>query len=143
MWPAASVETPTRHVIEVVIGQFYVATVIGFGGVLLGIFFPTRTFESPGLFLTLLALSSITSVFKVNLPLARSGSTYRKPGAVVLVREDGLPGLALAVEAAESHDLALAGAGVAHPQHDLAEVGQRGRDDDLPAGIGEMDRVAN
>ena len=62
--------------------RIYVATVIGFGGVLLGVFFPTKSLESPGLFLTLLALSSITSVFKVSLPLARSGSTMSVSYAV-------------------------------------------------------------
>ena len=34
-------------------------------------------------------------------------------------------------------------AGVADPQHHLAEIRQRGRDDDLAAGIGEMDRIAD
>jgi diguanylate cyclase (GGDEF)-like protein/putative nucleotidyltransferase with HDIG domain len=62
--------------------RLYVASVIGFGAVLLAVFFPFKTFESPGLFLTLLALSSITSVFKVNLPLARSGSTMSVSYAV-------------------------------------------------------------
>jgi diguanylate cyclase (GGDEF)-like protein/putative nucleotidyltransferase with HDIG domain len=62
--------------------RIYVATVIGFGGVLLGVFFPTKSLEAPGLFLTLLGLSSLTSVFKVNLPLARSGSTMSVSYAV-------------------------------------------------------------
>ena len=62
--------------------RIYVATVIGFGGVLLGVFFPTKSLEAPGLFLTLLVLSSLTSVFKVNLPLARSGSTMSVSYAV-------------------------------------------------------------
>ncbi len=34
-------------------------------------------------------------------------------------------------------------AGIADPQYDLAEIRQRSRDDDLSAGIGEMDRVAD
>ena len=55
--------------------RLYVSSIIGFGGLLLFVFFPLKTFDSPSLFLVLLALSSITSVFKVNLPLARSGST--------------------------------------------------------------------
>ena len=42
-------------------------------------FFPTHFFGSPWLFFTLLLLSSITSVFKVNLPLARRSSTM-SPG---------------------------------------------------------------
>jgi diguanylate cyclase (GGDEF)-like protein/putative nucleotidyltransferase with HDIG domain len=62
--------------------RLYVATVIGFGAVLLAVFFPIKTFESPGLFLLLLALSSVTSVFKVSLPLARSGSTMSVSYAV-------------------------------------------------------------
>ena len=62
--------------------RLYVASVIGVGGVLLVAFFPLKTFESPGLFLLLLALSSITSVFKVSLPLARSGSTMSVSYAV-------------------------------------------------------------
>ena len=44
--------------------------------------FPVETLASPWLFLLLLALSSITSVFKVNLPLARSGSTMSVSYAV-------------------------------------------------------------
>ena len=55
--------------------RIYVCTVICAGAGLLVWCFPLKTFEAPGLFLLLLALSSITSVFKVNLPLARSGST--------------------------------------------------------------------
>ena len=35
------------------------------------------------------------------------------------------------------------GTGIAHPQHHLAEIRQRGRDDDLACGIGKMDRVAD
>jgi diguanylate cyclase (GGDEF)-like protein/putative nucleotidyltransferase with HDIG domain len=62
--------------------RLYVASVIGFGGVLLVVFFPFKTFQYPGLFLLLLALSSITSVFKVSLPLARSGSTMSVSYAV-------------------------------------------------------------
>jgi diguanylate cyclase (GGDEF)-like protein/putative nucleotidyltransferase with HDIG domain len=62
--------------------RLYVASVIGIGGVLLVVFFPLKTFDSPGLFLLLLALSSITSIFKVSLPLARSGSTMSVSYAV-------------------------------------------------------------
>ena len=62
--------------------RVYVGSVVGFGAVLFALFFPLRTFESPGLFLLLLALSSITSVFKVSLPLARSGSTMSVSYAV-------------------------------------------------------------
>jgi len=55
--------------------RIFVCAVITVGAILLAVFFPFRTFYSPGLFLTLLTLSSLTSVFKVTLPLARSGST--------------------------------------------------------------------
>jgi diguanylate cyclase (GGDEF)-like protein/putative nucleotidyltransferase with HDIG domain len=62
--------------------RIYVSAVIGSGAVLFFVFLPLRTFESPWLFVLLLALSSITSVFKVNLPLARSGSTMSVSYAV-------------------------------------------------------------
>jgi diguanylate cyclase (GGDEF)-like protein/putative nucleotidyltransferase with HDIG domain len=53
----------------------FVCAVIGIGAVLVVAFFPVRSFESPWLFLLLVVLSSLASVFKVTLPLARSGST--------------------------------------------------------------------
>jgi diguanylate cyclase (GGDEF)-like protein/putative nucleotidyltransferase with HDIG domain len=62
--------------------KLFVCTVIGVGAVLLVFFFPLKTFESPSLFLLLLTLSSITSIFKVTLPLARSGSTMSVSYAV-------------------------------------------------------------
>jgi diguanylate cyclase (GGDEF)-like protein/putative nucleotidyltransferase with HDIG domain len=64
--------------------RLYVCAVIGLGAGLLVACFPLHTFapESAWLFLLLLALSSITSVFKVNLPLARSGSTMSVSYAV-------------------------------------------------------------
>jgi diguanylate cyclase (GGDEF)-like protein/putative nucleotidyltransferase with HDIG domain len=62
--------------------RIYICAVIGLGAGMLAWFFPFDTFGSPGLFLLLLALSSITSVFKVNLPLARSGSTMSVSYAV-------------------------------------------------------------
>src|SRR5918992_288233 len=62
--------------------RLYVGTVITLGAGLLVYFFPVETLASPWLFLLLLALSSITSVFKVNLPLARSGSTMSVSYAV-------------------------------------------------------------
>jgi diguanylate cyclase (GGDEF)-like protein/putative nucleotidyltransferase with HDIG domain len=55
--------------------RLYVYAVIALGGGLLGWFFPLESFRGPGLFLGLLAISSITSVFKVNLPLARTGGS--------------------------------------------------------------------
>jgi diguanylate cyclase (GGDEF)-like protein/putative nucleotidyltransferase with HDIG domain len=62
--------------------RLFVSAVIILGAGLLVAFFPIRSFESPWLFLLLLMLSSITSVFKVNLPLARSGSTMSVSYAV-------------------------------------------------------------
>jgi diguanylate cyclase (GGDEF)-like protein/putative nucleotidyltransferase with HDIG domain len=62
--------------------RLFVSAVIILGAILLILFFPIRSFASPGLFLLLLTLSSITSVFKVNLPLARSGSTMSVSYAV-------------------------------------------------------------
>src|SRR4051812_43629263 len=56
--------------------RVFVSGVIAVGAVLLVYFFPLNSFRSPDpSLLLLLILSSITSVFKVNLPLARSGST--------------------------------------------------------------------
>src|SRR5215208_3182292 len=62
--------------------RLFVCAVILVGAGLLITFFPVRTFASPSLFLLLLTLSSITSVFKVTLPLARSGSTMSVSYAV-------------------------------------------------------------
>ena len=62
--------------------RLFVCAVIAVGAVLLAYFFPSRTFASPALFLILLTLSSFTSVFKVTLPLARSGSTMSVSYAV-------------------------------------------------------------
>ncbi|HEX6465292.1 MAG TPA: hypothetical protein VFZ98_12595, partial [Vicinamibacterales bacterium] len=61
--------------------RVYVAGIIAAGGVLLVAFFPTH-FPHPVLFLGLLLLSSVTSVFKVNLPLARRSSTMSVSYAV-------------------------------------------------------------
>jgi diguanylate cyclase (GGDEF)-like protein/putative nucleotidyltransferase with HDIG domain len=60
----------------------YVCAVIGAGAGLLIAFFPTHFVGSPWLFISLLLLSSITSVFKVNLPLARRSSTMSVSYAV-------------------------------------------------------------
>src|SRR5438034_37789 len=62
--------------------RIFVSSVIAIGAVLLVAFFPLNTFRSPSLFLLLLLVSSITSAFKVNLPLARSGSTMSVSYAV-------------------------------------------------------------
>jgi diguanylate cyclase (GGDEF)-like protein/putative nucleotidyltransferase with HDIG domain len=62
----------------------YVGAVIALGAALLVFFFPihARDFPHPEWFLALLLLSSITSAFKVSLPLARSGSTMSVSYAV-------------------------------------------------------------
>src|SRR4026209_1841243 len=62
--------------------RLFVCSVIAVGAVLLAYFFPLNSFRLPDLFLMLLTLSSITSVFKVTLPLARSGSTMSVSYAV-------------------------------------------------------------
>src|SRR3954464_7995389 len=62
--------------------RLYVCAIIGIGAVLLGAFLPTTAFVRPWLFLVLLLLSSITSVFKVTLPLARRSSTMSVSYAV-------------------------------------------------------------
>ncbi|HXW06131.1 MAG TPA: HD domain-containing phosphohydrolase [Vicinamibacterales bacterium] len=64
--------------------RIYVGSVITAGAVLLAVFFPVDALEPDGLwlFLLMLVLSSATSVFKVNLPLARSGSTMSVSYAV-------------------------------------------------------------
>jgi diguanylate cyclase (GGDEF)-like protein/putative nucleotidyltransferase with HDIG domain len=64
--------------------RLFVSSVIGFGALLLAVFLPYRTVSQPSLwlFLALLGLSVITSIFKVNLPLARSGSTLSVSYAV-------------------------------------------------------------
>src|SRR3954464_7673402 len=62
--------------------RLYVCAIIGVGAVLLGALLPTTEFVRPWLFLILLLLSSITSVFKVNLPLARRSSTMSVSYAV-------------------------------------------------------------
>jgi diguanylate cyclase (GGDEF)-like protein/putative nucleotidyltransferase with HDIG domain len=63
----------------------YVAAVIAIGAALLVYNFPLEIFENRYrlyLLLLLMALSSLTSIFKVNLPLARSGSTMSVSYAV-------------------------------------------------------------
>jgi diguanylate cyclase (GGDEF)-like protein len=62
--------------------RIYVGAVIAGGAVLLAAFFPVEQFAHPLWFITLLLLSSITSAFKVNLPLARSYSTMSVSYAV-------------------------------------------------------------
>jgi diguanylate cyclase (GGDEF)-like protein/putative nucleotidyltransferase with HDIG domain len=60
----------------------YVATVVAAGAVLLAAFAPRATFEQPVLFTVLLLLSSLTSAFKVYLPLSKGGSTMSVSYAV-------------------------------------------------------------
>jgi diguanylate cyclase (GGDEF)-like protein/putative nucleotidyltransferase with HDIG domain len=63
--------------------RLYVGAVIGLGlGLLLKFSEEALTINEPGKFLVLLALSSLTSVFKVNLPLARRASTMSVSYAV-------------------------------------------------------------
>src|SRR5512143_2847686 len=62
--------------------RLLVCAVIGLGKILFVAFFPFPSPASPWLFLLLMALSSVTSVFKVSLPLARSGSTMSVSYAV-------------------------------------------------------------
>jgi diguanylate cyclase (GGDEF)-like protein/putative nucleotidyltransferase with HDIG domain len=64
--------------------RFYVRFVIALGAAVLIAFLPVRAMPAPSLhlFLVLLAVSIVTSVFKVSLPLARSGSTMSVSYAV-------------------------------------------------------------
>src|SRR5688500_8796004 len=62
--------------------RIYVCAIIAVGAALLVWYFPTEFVGNPWLFLALLLLSSITSVFKVNLPLARRSSTMSVSYAV-------------------------------------------------------------
>src|ERR1041385_2868966 len=62
--------------------RIYVCAIIAAGAAMLVAFFPTEFIGTPWLFVTLLLLSSITSVFKVNLPLARRSSTMSVSYAV-------------------------------------------------------------
>src|SRR3984893_1833120 len=62
--------------------RVYVAVVIAIGALMLAAFFPTHNFSHPGSFAALLVLSSITSAFKITLPLTRSGSTMSVSYAV-------------------------------------------------------------
>ena len=65
-----------------VAARLFVLGMVAVGTVLLITLFPVKTITSVWPFLFLLALSSITSVFKVTLPLARSGSTMSVSYAV-------------------------------------------------------------
>lgn len=61
--------------------RLYVITVIALGAALI-VWLPPRRFDEPYLFLGLLALSAITSAFKVSLPLSKSGSSMSVSYAV-------------------------------------------------------------
>jgi diguanylate cyclase (GGDEF)-like protein/putative nucleotidyltransferase with HDIG domain len=65
-----------------VAARAYVGTMIALGALLLFVYFPHDLEPHPLWFVALLLLSSITSAFKVNLPLARSGSTMSVSYAV-------------------------------------------------------------
>ena len=62
--------------------RVYVTACIASGAFLLAAFFPLHNFSHPAWFVALLLVSSITSAFKVSLPLARSGSTMSVSYAV-------------------------------------------------------------
>ncbi len=62
--------------------RVYIGLVIAAGAALLLVFGPRATFDQPWLFLSLLLLSGVTSAFKVNLPLSKSGSTMSVSYAV-------------------------------------------------------------
>ena len=65
-----------------VAARAYVGAVIAGGALLFVALFPVRDFNHPEWFITLLLLSSITSAFKVTLPLARSVSSMSVSYAV-------------------------------------------------------------
>ena len=63
--------------------RLFVCAVIVLGAGLLVAFFPPLiSIASPWLFLLLLTLSSVTSVFKVTLPLAASPASYATAAAL-------------------------------------------------------------
>ena len=62
--------------------RVFVSAIVVMGGFLLAFFFPVHSFSQPAWFIALLLLSSLTSAFKVSLPLARSGSTMSVSYAV-------------------------------------------------------------
>ncbi len=64
------------------LAKIYVGTVVLAGAALLVVCLPFATFADPVLFGVLLLLSSVCSVFKVSLPLSRSGSTLSVSYAV-------------------------------------------------------------
>ncbi|HTI38262.1 MAG TPA: HD domain-containing phosphohydrolase [Vicinamibacterales bacterium] len=62
--------------------RIYVAAMIATGAVMLVWFFPRDLTHHLGLFILLLLMSSVTSMFKVNLPLSRQSSTMSVSYAV-------------------------------------------------------------
>ena len=62
--------------------RIYVGATIAIGAVLVVLLGPRSEFNQLTLFAVLLALSAITSAFKVSLPLAKSGSTMSVSYAV-------------------------------------------------------------
>ena len=62
--------------------RLYVVSVILLGAACVAVFFPVKTLASPWLFLLLLVLSSVSSVFRLTLPLGRRGSTLSVAYAV-------------------------------------------------------------
>src|SRR5689334_12438712 len=62
--------------------RIYVGSTIAVGAVLLVAFFPRDLLQHAALFVLLLIVSSVTSMFKVNLPLSRRSSTMSVSYAV-------------------------------------------------------------
>ena len=62
--------------------RLFVGGMIALGAALGVVCFPVETLKTPWLFLFLLTLSSVTSVFKVTLPIVRGGSTMSVSYAV-------------------------------------------------------------
>ena len=82
--PVETAESPRMKTLPTS-ARYYVGSVIGLGAALLLWHFPVQAFSDPRrllLFGLLLFLSAITSIFKVNLPLTRSGSTMSVSYAV-------------------------------------------------------------
>ncbi|MEW6321814.1 MAG: HD domain-containing phosphohydrolase [Acidobacteriota bacterium] len=62
--------------------RLYIASIIAMGLAVMAVAVPRVNLDQPLLFLTLALLSAVTSAFKVNLPLAKSGSTMSVSYAV-------------------------------------------------------------
>jgi diguanylate cyclase (GGDEF)-like protein/putative nucleotidyltransferase with HDIG domain len=65
--------------------RLYVAAIVALGASVLVAFFPVHGLQRPALFVVLLVVSSVTSVFKVSLPLTKGGSSMSVSYAVDFV----------------------------------------------------------